>query len=351
MADIDYNPLDVVPYKRDELTALLDKGLPELQGELRAWFRRFSKFIHPDTLGGESEELQKRSEGWFKNYNEVYSAISGADEPTIRGWIETQHGNRASADEALLAGALGEIEDLEARLGNALTALNRGIPVSPAELLRIVDPTYAVRTAELERRATTAQGQVSEYQKQAVYARRQGIEYKRRAESAETSATDLKGRYEDANRTAAQRGERISQLERRLQEESDRAKLLESKLDTVYESARHRSSGAATPVSLDATTPTDTKMTFEERFGEIVKSNVEGSAALAFKDYDSAITYLERSLTLNPSQEEPKSLLFQAYTGKVGQLAEQLPSYKHPAAVIASTLLMSEYLEKMRKVV
>src|SRR3989338_4037035 len=212
MADIDYNPLDVVPYKRDELTALLDKGLPELQGELRAWFRRFSKFIHPDTLGGESEELQKRSEGWFKNYNEVYSAIS-------------------SADEALLAGALGEIEDLEAKLGNALTALNRGKPVSPAELLRIVDPTYAVRTAELERRATTAQGQVSEYQKQAVYARRQGIEYKRRAESAETSATDLKGRYEDANRTAAQRGERISQLERRLQEESDRAKLLESKLD------------------------------------------------------------------------------------------------------------------------
>lgn len=273
MAELDYNPLNVVPYKQDQLQALIDRGLPEFQSELKRWFRRFSMFTHPDKLGSESDEIKRRSEEWFKLYNKAYDAISKADEATIREWVKTQHSG-LGADDALLAAAAAEIESLESRLNSALTALNNGRPISREELLRYADPRYAGRTEELERRvrelgdqnrdlgqrARDAQGQATDYRIRAETAERQATEYERRAttaernardyqvrvetaerrtESSELARADFKAKYEEANRTAAQRGERVSQLETKLKEEIDRARLLGSRLETAEGNLGH----------------------------------------------------------------------------------------------------------------
>ena len=270
MADIGYNPLNVVPYKREDLQAFLDRGLPEFRQRIRGWYRDLAMAFYPDKAPPDKKETWG---DWFKIFNEAYSAIEDTDERAIQEWIKTQHSGGGANDE-LLALAAQEIESLEARLNSALTALNRGRPVTPAELLKIVDPDYGVRVEQLQRenrnfqgRVRTAESNASTYQQQVTDAnarartaegevntyRQRSQQNEQRAIAAERAAQDAKGesaqylqeaatqkqRADSSERSAQELRVKAKTLEERLSAETSRAQLAESRLGTANDNLAH----------------------------------------------------------------------------------------------------------------
>jgi len=235
----EFNPLNLLPYTQSDLQSFLDKGLPIFQEEIRTWYRGFAMAIHPDRA---QPEQQERRGAWFQIYNGVNKSITEADEQTIQGWIETQHGGGSSADDQLLQAAFNEITSLESRLKSAITALNRGTSVTREQLLEFLDPGYLRRFGDLQRQNEILKSQVSE----AGDYRRRATGLEQRATIAEGEVLQYKEQFSDEQKRAVsavtRAGElqdRITNLEGTLTKERDRATSAERKLETEIENFKH----------------------------------------------------------------------------------------------------------------
>jgi len=253
------NPLDIVPYNKSDLQTLLEnRGLAGFKAELNGWYRTIAMAVHPDKV--QDPVTKKIREGWQKVYNYVDDALSDADEPKIQEWINNQHSS-GGADDALLAGALTQIKSLEARLANAITALNNGRRVSAAELLEIVDPNYTKRVEILRRDNAGLQARVEIAERNARTYQQQLQSYEQRATTAERAVSDGRGEATRYLQEAAALKQRAESMESLLRELRDRAKTLEERLSAETSRAQSAESKLGTA---------NQNLEYAQRYGEDV---------------------------------------------------------------------------------